>query len=173
MDWVNIDGYKYVYQINEDGQVRWIDAYGFAHDLRQYTCGQKRTRVTMTRADGVKISVPVVNLMADAFMGGRIEGYNIIHKNGMKYDNRLSNLRFATKEETAQISANNRRKPVLKMLYDRTVVDIYPSATKAAKANYISLTVMCGLCKGKFEDSCRVDGFFYQYENLERGEHHG
>ena len=118
----------------------------------------------MTRADGVKISVAVVNLMADAFMGGRLEGYNIIHKNGCKYDNRLANLRFATKEETAQMSANNRRKPVVKMLYDRTIVEVYPSATKAAKANYISLTSMCALCNGSFEDSCRFDGFYYQYE---------
>lgn len=173
MDWVNIDGYKYVYQINTEGQVRWLDAYGIEHIVRPYTAGQKRTRITMTRADGVKISVAVVNLMADAFMGGRLEGYNIIHKNGCKYDNRLTNLRFATKEETAQMSANNRRKPVVKMLYDRTVVEIYPSATKAAKANYISLTVMCELCKGKFEDSCRVDGFHYQYDNLERGKHNG
>ena len=104
MEWVNIDGYKYVYQINTEGQVRWLDAYGIAHIVRPYTAGQKRTRITMTRADGVKISVAVVNLMADAFMDGRLEGYNIIHKNGCKYDNRLPNLRFATKEETAQMS---------------------------------------------------------------------
>ena len=164
MEWVNIDGYKYVYQINTEGQVRWLDAYGIAHIVRPYTAGQKRTRITMTRADGVKISVAVVNLMADAFMGGRLEGYNIVHKNGCKYDNRLANLRFATKEETAQMSANNRGKQVVKMLYDRTVVEVYPSATKAAKANYISLTSMCALCNGSFEDSCRFDGFYYQYE---------
>lgn len=170
MEWIDIDGYAYKYQINEDGEVRWFKN-GVPTLIKPYTAGQRRARITMRRADNTKVSVAVVDLMADAFMGGRIAGYNIVHKNGCKYDNRLSNLAFATKKETGEMSARNRRKPVLKMLYDRTVVAVYPSATAAAKANYISLTMMSGLCKGKFDDSCRADGYYYQYEDKGVGQH--
>lgn len=163
MDWVNIPGYYYKYQINKLAQVRRIDAFGFPVLLKPCSSGQTRVKVCMRRDDGSWSAVPIVNLMADAFMGGKKDGYNIIHKDGDKNNNELSNLAFATKKETAGISG----KRVAKMLYDGTVVATYPSATKAAKANYISLTVMCGLCTGEFEKSCHVDGFYYRY--VERG----
>ena len=170
MQWVDILGYAHQYQINEDGEVRWFKD-GVPTTIRPYTAGQNRARITMRRADRTKVSVAIVDLMADAFMGGRIAGYNIVHKNGCKYDNRLSNLAFATKKETAEMSARNRRKPVLKMLYDGTVVEIYPSAASAARANYISTTMMNSLCNGKLEKSCRADGYYYRYEDKERGQH--
>ena len=101
--------------------------------------------------------------MANAFMGGKPDGYNIIHKNGNKHDNRLSNLQFATKTETARFSVRNQRKPVAKMTKDKVVLATYFSTTEAAKKNYISVERMGSLCKGKFENSCRMDGFYYQY----------
>lgn len=162
MDWVDIDGYAYHYQINENAQVRYFDAFGIPHELRQYRQGQNRTTVSMRRADGVCIYVAVVNLMVNAFMGGRQDGYNVIHKNMNKHDNRLCNLEFATKSETARFSMSSRCKTVLKMLPDKTVVAVYPSAKQAARENFISTTMMNTICK---KDCMRsIGGYYYKYK---------
>ena len=163
MSWVNIEGYKYQYQINEEGKIRVLDLFGNYSPVRINTVGQRRSVTTLCREDGVKVSVPVVNIMANAFMGGKPDGYNIIHKNGNKHDNRLANLQFTTKAETARFSVRNQRKPVAKMTKDKVILATYFSTTEAAKKNYISVERMGSLCKGKFEDSCRMDGFFYRY----------
>lgn len=170
MRWVDIEGYKYRYQISEEGKIRVLDLYGNYSPVRINTVGQRRSVTTLCREDGVKVSVPVVNLMTNAFMGGRPDGYNIIHKNGDKHDNRLTNLQFATKAETARFSVRNQRKAVVKMTEDGTILETYFSATEAAKKNYISVERMCSLCKGFFEDSCHMDGFFYRYIDEMEGE---
>lgn len=60
------------------------DTYGY-HKVTLYRRG---------RAKGMTISVH--RIVAEAFMGPRPEGMQVCHNNGMRTDNRLSNLRYDT-----------------------------------------------------------------------------
>ena len=101
-EWVEIPGYRFRYQINREAVVRKELESGEWYVLKPYISGRTRACVKMRTADNRKVDVPVVWLMADAFMGGRRTGYNIIHRNGAKMDCELVNLSFASKQQNLQ-----------------------------------------------------------------------
>ena len=136
--------------------------------LKPYISGRTRACVKMRTADNRKVDVPVVWLMADAFMGGRRTGYNIIHRNGAKMDCELVNLSFASKQVSGKISSANRRKAVMKVDQAGQVVAIYSSGREAAKKNYISQNAIWARCTGKVKDPYRLDGYDYRYETSRR-----
>ena len=137
-EWVEIPGYRFRYQINREAVVRKELESGEWYVLKPYISGRTRACVKMRTVDNRKVDVPVVWLMADAFMGGRRPGYNIIHRNGAKMDCELVNLSFASKQVSGKISSANRRKAVMKVDQAGQVVAIYSSGREAAKKNYIS-----------------------------------
>ncbi|MGN9098495.1 hypothetical protein [Flintibacter porci] len=120
--------------------------------------------VKMRTADNRKVEVPLVRLMADAFMGGRRPGFGIVHKNGAKLDCSLRNLKFLSPEECGRLSCRARRRPVEKVDMEGNVVEIYASAREAARKNYISQNSIWARCNGKVKDPFRLDGHDYRYE---------
>lgn len=167
-EWVEIPGYRFRYQINREAVVRKELESGEWYVLKPYISGRTRACVKMRTADNRKVDVPVVWLMADAFMGGRRPGYNIIHRNGAKMDCELVNLSFASKQVSGKISSANRRKAVMKVDQDGQVVAIYSSGREAAKKNYISQNAIWARCTGKVKDPYRLDGYDYRYETSRR-----
>lgn len=163
-DWVEITGYRFRYRINREAVVQKELESGKWYTLRAYISGRSRACVKMRTEDNRKVDVPVVWLMADAFMGGRRPGYNIIHRNGAKLDCALVNLAFASKQATGKISSGNRRKAVMKVDRSGQVVAIYPSAREAARRNYISQNSIWARCVGKVKDPYRLDGYDYRYD---------
>ena len=95
--WAEIPGYKYRYRISREGVIQkqmedgsWLTLKpGLYH-------GSERATVQMVHMDGKPRPKGVVMLMADAFMGGRRPGTWIIHRNGLRLDNRLENLEVIT-----------------------------------------------------------------------------
>lgn len=158
-EWVEITGYRFRYQINREAVVRKELESGEWYVLKPYISGRTRACVKMRTADNRKVDVPVVWLMADAFMGGRRPGYNIIHRNGAKMDCELVNLSFASKQVSGKLSSANRRKAVMKVDQDGQVVAIYSSGREAAKKNYISQNAIWARCTGKVKDPYRLDGY--------------
>lgn len=161
--WVDIPGYKFRYQVSRDGEVRKQLPDGTWMILSQFIAGKNRVCVKMKTPDGKKHNVPVVWLVADAFLGGRRPGFNLIHKNGQKFDCGADNLKFVTKSECARL-ATKTRKPVFKLDINCEVVAVYPSVIEAARANYISKSAVCARCMGQVKDPYRLDGFNYKYE---------
>ena len=163
--WRDIPGYLWPYRINEEGDIQkfWNGAWV---NLRPYLSGGRaRAMVKMRSVENKPVDVPLVWLVADAFMGGRRPGMAIIHKNGSKLDCGVRNLRFVTRREAASLSWGNRRRPVMKISRDGEVVDIYPSVTAAAKANYISKNSIWARCTGRVADPYSLDGYDYRYES--------
>lgn len=162
--WIDIPGYKWPYRINEEGQVEKQLPDGTWVKLKPYLSGRNRVCVKMRTADDRKVDMPLVWLMADAFMQGRRPGYGIVHKNGSKYDCGLNNLRYATLAECGKMSSANRRRPVLKLDRSGHVVAIYKSAAEAAAKNFLSKTAIWNRCVGKVKDPYALDGYNYRYE---------
>ena len=69
-EWVAIEGYRWPYRINRKGCVQKKMEDGSWYTLKPYTSGRSRVAVKLRSTDNRKIDVPVVWLMADAFMGG-------------------------------------------------------------------------------------------------------
>lgn len=161
--WKQIEGYLWPYRINEEGHVeklyngKWVRLTG---------CISARNRavIKMRTADNKKKEIPVVWLMADAFMGGRIPGTCIIHKDRCKANNAIWNLKRVSKKDCGLASCKNRRRPVKKIDRDGTVVEVYPSVAAAAKKNFISKNAVYSRCVRAVKDPFRLDGHDYRYD---------
>ena len=163
-EWVAITGYRWPYRVNRKGHVQKQLEDGSWYNLKAYMSGgRSRAVVKMRRKDNRKIEVPLVWLMADAFMGGRRPGYGIVHRNGAKLDCELENLKFVPLKECGRISCRGRRKPVAKVDRGGNIVEIYPSGRDAAKENYISQNSIWARCHNQVQDPFRLDGYNYQY----------
>lgn len=164
MIWKPIDGYCWPYQINEDGKVQKLDG-GVWVDLKPYIAGRNRACVKMRTIDNRKIDVPIVWLMADAFMGGRRPGFCITHKDGSKLNCAWWNLEFKSRQECGKLSSGNRRKTVLKIDREGNVVAIYRSTHEAAKKEYVSQNSISARCLGHIQNPFELTGYNYQYED--------
>ena len=160
--WVQIKGYKFPYRINEEGIVQKNDN-GEWITLKP-RISTNRATYSMRKADGGRIYVPAVWLMADAFMGGRRPGMNIVHKNGMKSDNCLTNLIFLSKKESGKRTGSNRRRAVEKIAPDGTVIELYRSANEAAKKNFVHRNCISDRCNGKVKKPFLLFGYSFKWE---------
>ena len=160
--WKRIEGYKYPYRINEEGTVeKWTGSQW--QRMSYLITGKSRACVSMRTRDNRRVYIPVVNLMADAFMGGKKPGECIIHKNGAKLDFELCNLQKVTFSQCGKFAGSNRRKAVAKMNRSGEVLQIYPSAREAAQQNHLSQTAVWHRCNNKLKDPYALDGTTYQY----------
>ena len=168
MAWKMIEGFKYPYRINDEGQVqRWDKDHW--KDINAYISSRQRAEVKMVCADGRRREVSLVRLMADAWLGGWRDGMCLVHKNGSKLDCGIGNLEWRTFSGAAQLSKNNRRRSVVKIDQSGCVVEIYGSIKEAAEANFISRAAMTLRCQRKVEDPRRLDGYDYRYEDEKPG----
>lgn len=171
LGWKPIDGYRFRYRINEDAVVQKQMDDGSWYTLKPYISGRNRAAVKMRTADNRKVDVPVVWLMADAFMGGRKPDTAIVHRNCSKLDCSLGNLKMIPRKECGRISCRSRRKAVMKLDREGNVVAIYASGREAAEKNFISQNSIWARCKGKVKDPYSLDGYDYRYEKeVERRE---
>ena len=165
MAWKEIEGYKYPYRVSDTGRIqscysgKWVDLSPSVHGKR------KRLEITFVAQDGTKELVPVKYLVADAFMGGRRPGYNIIHKNGMKSDCAVENLAFANKHDTGKMyGAIGRRKAVLKLDRSGNLLAVYHSAKEAAKKNFMYEGQVKRHCRGDIQNPFKFSDFTFAYD---------
>ncbi len=167
--WVEIPGYKFCYRINEEGQVQRQLESGNWRDIKTSLLrGSSRATVNLTLANGKRRNVAVVLLMANAFMGGKTQGIWIVHRNGLRMDNRLENLEAVTPAEGGKrYGSSARRKPVVKIDRNGEVVETYRSAAEAAKKNHIGRSPVTARCRKEMPNEKEYDilgGFTFRYE---------
>ncbi len=104
--WLAITDYEGVYEISDQGRVRrltfrnrmgWYQ-YKTPHILKASGKAGPYRQVCLSR-DGRSISRMIHLLVLEKFVGPCPPGREAAHRNGKAKDNRLSNLRWATKEE--------------------------------------------------------------------------
>lgn len=179
-DWRDIPGYDGLYQVDRMGQVRsWKWRVGRRakqpHLLTQYL--HKRggrgnsVYVKLTTPDGSKSKeVRVISIMRDVWMGGPRPGLVVYHKNGDLSDNCLHNLGFISHQKLGQkTGAQSKRRPVVKINTTGEIVEVYPSARSAAKANHMSYQTVLDRCNGVVKKPFALDGHNYAFEDDKGG----
>lgn len=160
--WAMIEGYKYIYRVSDQGDVQKQLQSGEWRTIKAYPyTGQWRVRLCTT--DGRTERVQVSKLVVDAFMGGTPHGMRRAHKNGMAQDNAVENIIFLTPTEVATRTRKWNCRPVLKVDIKGNVVDIYSSASEAARANHTSRATMSRLCR-EVDNPYYLRGHRYCYE---------
>lgn len=176
-EWRDIPGYGGAYQISWYGQVRtwrWRGAHYLKEPKmltpykRKGKSGKYRSNrlyVKLTDASGRSKDVAVIRLIVDAWLGGYPPGKVAYHKNGNPRDFSVGNIGFIGMRELGkQTGAKSRRKTVVKVARDGTVVEVYSSARKAAKANHMSYQTVLDRCNGKVKKPFALDGYTYRFE---------
>ena len=175
-EWRDIPGYDGLYQIDRMGQVRsWKWRIGrratkphlLVPFVRKRGARGKAVFVKLTAPDGAKpCDVKVISLMRDVWMGGPRQGMVIYHKNGDLRDNCLHNLGFISRQKLGEkTGAQATRRPVVKINQAGEIVEVYPSARSAAKANHMSYQTVLDRCNGKVKKPFALDGHTYAFEN--------
>lgn len=105
--WEAVVGYEGSYEVSDQGNVRSIDRTHYFRGVKRYARGvplkplshpSGYRRVTLWK-NGVYQSAFIHTLVLEAFVGPRPSGHEAAHGNGVKKDNRLENLRWATPSE--------------------------------------------------------------------------
>lgn len=107
-NWKDIPGFEGRYQVSDLGRVRSLD-----HRVRVVCKGVDTTRLSpgrilrpgRTKSGHVSVAIGrgnsrlVHQLVLEAFVGPRPDGYDTLHLNHRPDDNRLINLRYGTRSE--------------------------------------------------------------------------
>ena len=115
-NWKDIPGYEGMYQANKCGGIRslnrdMVDSVGRKRYFPGKTLAGKITsngyrRITLCK-DGVEFSYFEHGLIMLTFVGPRPDGYDTHHINGIRTDNRISNLKYLTKGQHAMTWENS------------------------------------------------------------------
>lgn len=101
--WRDIAGYENLYQVNNFGQIKSLLAKKL---LKGRPARHGYLRVALYR-DGVPKNYSIHRLVAAAFLDKRDDQNEVNHKNGIKTDNYLVNLEWATRSENMQHASLN------------------------------------------------------------------
>lgn len=106
--WRPVPGFEGLYEVSDQGGVRSVERTVNYRDgrVRDYPSVDLATSdngygyrvVTLSQGKGVKKVRLVHQLVMEAFVGPRPEGWDTCHGNNVKSDNRLENLRYDTRE---------------------------------------------------------------------------
>jgi hypothetical protein len=107
--WKSVPGYEGLYEVSSEGRVKscermFVRSNGKPQPIREKTLTPRRgkygyTYVVLCKPLTKNKTCKVHSLVAAAFIGPRPEGEQCCHNNGVRGDNRLVNLRYATPKE--------------------------------------------------------------------------
>lgn len=104
-EWRPVVGYEGQYEVSNMGRVCHIkDGHASLLKLSIHKKGKPSSNGSEYRSVNLfsnkkAKTVDVHRLVAEAFIGPRPKGMETMHINGIRYDNRLSNLRYGTNKE--------------------------------------------------------------------------
>lgn len=160
--WKDIPGYEGQYQVSDLGQVRrlprtvrFVSKTGTEswHKAQGKACALNVSRegyaLVHFQVDRVRASPTVHELVLRAFVGPRPTGLDINHINGIKTDNRLSNLEYVSRTENhkhaVRMGLNKQAVPVVS-----STGAAFPSISEAERALGLPRsTLYCVIDTGK------------------------
>lgn len=108
LEFIPIVGYEELYELNKFGQVKSIQRISYQKNGKKYTVKEKimKPQVDSTgyivfglRSNKATTKVYLHRIIAEAFIPNPENKLTVNHKNGVKHDNSISNLEWATYKE--------------------------------------------------------------------------
>lgn len=173
--WKEISGYYYRYRISDWGIVQRY--YPNRHEwvtkkaaLRGHVIGSRRLAVKLVVEPMKYKEVYVVDLMAEAFMGGRAAHPNMVitHKNGCKTDCSYKNLMWITKQDLGRMCGKKNGHSVEKIDKEGNVVHLYRSVTECCEKEYMSRRTLWRILSGVTKNPYALTGYTYRYEKVDQ-----
>ena len=107
--WKPVLGYEGRYEVSNLGEVRSLERVVTRHDGFKQTHGAKMLKQTIGTHGYYAVALcnggksgktrTVHSIVAEAFLGERLDGHETMHINGIRTDNRVENLRYGTNVE--------------------------------------------------------------------------
>lgn len=165
--WKDIPGYEGLYQVSNFGNVKSLRSKKLLKNTPQNTGYLK---VTLYKNGNFK-KHSVHRLVAEIFIDNPDKKRTVNHINGIKYDNRVENLEWATHAENEihayktglKVGKNhkNNKKSIPVAQYDKNMnlIKIYPSINEAGREGFRAEEI-CKCCKGRNKTS---GGYIWKY----------
>lgn len=168
--WTDIVGYDGKYQVDREGNVQRVFPSGKTRLMKPYhkkMSGSQRMVVKLTINGKAKEEI-LLQIVAKTFLGDCPDGCVPYHKNGCQSDNYVNNIGYISRVELGKLTGpKSRRKSVVKIDNMGLIVDVYSSARKAARENYMSYQTIMDRCNGKCKSAFAPDGYAYAWEDSE------
>lgn len=147
-EWVDIDGYGGMYQINQKGEIKSLARYGGGKTIKERIMKPIKSQYMMislsaseTHKKGPKL---IHRLLAKTFIPNPENKPFVNHINGKKFDNRLENLEWCTQSENIlhsyRIIKSHKSKMVVQLTKNNEFIKLFYSMTDAANSTGIKIT---------------------------------
>jgi len=157
--WNQIPGYEGYYEINRSGKVRSIDRIVKDKRVGEKAISGKEILVCKDAYGYNKCqlwknkkayNVGIHRLLGIVFIENPQGKSQINHKNGVRDDNRISNLEWVTASENIKhgYRCNNRQSAVKKRIVCVTNGIMYNSLTEASNSLGVSVSNISSVCRG-------------------------
>lgn len=145
--WKDIPNYEGLYKVSNMGEI-----FGFKRNRKLTPCnGKDGYKILKLCKSGNVKTVYIHRVVASAFLGETKGNMQVNHMNGIKTDNRASNLEYCTLHQNLLHSYKMGLKkiyPIAKLdPYTLEQVEIYDSKSKCAKANNCSISEITLACR--------------------------
>lgn len=160
--WKDIPNLQY-YQVNELGEVRTLN---YEHKGITRILKQSKTEKGYLKVNINGKPKRVHRLVAMAFLNDYSNNLEINHKNGIKTDNRLSNIEMVTSKQNSwhrHYVLGKCVKPVIQIDYKtKKELQKFQSISEAEKTTGIDHTCIINVCKNKQK---KAGGYAWKYGN--------
>lgn len=175
-EWRDLPGYNGFYQVSDWGRIRTFrDKHHKGGRLEAPTLIKPTTDRNSTHIvikwEGKQRTLTVWKAVALAFLGDIPEGWIAYHKDGNRENNALTNIGICPRSEHSKVRmrgnvAGWNRRPVLKIDRNLEIVEVYTSASAAARANGYRPYAMWRFCSLEIGFSVFApDDFLYTFDD--------
>lgn len=173
-----IDGYEGIYQISDTGRIKSLK-FGKEKILNPIKNNRGYLQVGLC-VNGKLKAYRIHRLVCETFLNNPENKRTVNHKNGIKTDNRLENLEFATHNEnnkhahdnglnkgtwTGKFGTNhNRSIPICRYTKSGNYIDEFAGANEAYRKTGINQSSITMCCKGN-KNYTHAGGYIWKYKN--------